>query len=141
MGWNDDVIETFRSAEKPVGSPATATSSLGDRWELPAKILPTASVGAAVAHTEGMWWRFLKAVKERQHRVAPTTWVAAIAAAVYTFAPIDLIPELVLGPLGFVDDIGLWGILAVLLAREQRRWLTSLEANQPRARAAAVSSR
>ena len=88
-----------------------------------------------------MWWRFLKAVKERQHRVAPTTWVAAIAAAVYTFAPIDLIPELVLGPLGFVDDIGLWGILAVLLAREQRRWLTSLEANQPRARAAVVSSR
>jgi uncharacterized membrane protein YkvA (DUF1232 family) len=74
-----------------------------------------------------MWWRFLKAVKERQHRVAPTTWVAAIAAVVYTLAPIDLIPELVLGPLGFVDDIGLWGILAVLFAREQRRWRTGLE--------------
>ena len=75
-----------------------------------------------------MWWRFLKAVKNRQHRVAPTTWVAAIAAVVYTFAPIDLIPELVLGPLGFVDDIGLWGIFAVLFAREQRRWQTSLAA-------------
>ena len=86
-------------------------------------------------------WRFLKAIMDREHRLAPTTWAAAIAAGVYTFAPIDLIPELVLGPLGFVDDIGIWGILAVLLAREQRRWLTSLEANQPRARAAAVSSR
>ena len=80
-----------------------------------------------VAHTEGMWWRFLKAVRERQHRVAPTTWVAAIAAVVYTFAPIDLIPELVLGPLGFVDDIGLWGLFAILFAREQQRWLRGLQ--------------
>jgi uncharacterized membrane protein YkvA (DUF1232 family) len=46
----------------------------------------------------------------------------AIAAVVYTFMPIDVIPELVLGPLGFVDDIGLWGIFAVLFAREQHRW-------------------
>jgi uncharacterized membrane protein YkvA (DUF1232 family) len=102
-------------------------ASLGDRWELPAKLLRSAHRTPVVAHTEGMWWRFLKAVRERQHRVAPTTWVAAIAAVVYTFAPIDLIPELVLGPLGFVDDIGLWGIFAVLFAREQHRWLSGLE--------------
>ncbi len=69
-----------------------------------------------------MWWSFLKAVRTRQHRVAPTTWVAGIAAVVYTIAPIDLIPEIILGPLGFVDDIGLWSILAILFAREQRRW-------------------
>jgi uncharacterized membrane protein YkvA (DUF1232 family) len=75
-----------------------------------------------------MWWTFLKAVKDRQHRVAPTTWVAAIAAVVYSFAPIDLIPELLLGPLGFVDDIGVWGIFAVLFAREQRWWLDGLSA-------------
>ncbi|MFK4835483.1 DUF1232 domain-containing protein [Microbacterium sp. ZW T2_14] len=73
-----------------------------------------------------MWWRFLRAVKRREHRVAPTTWVAAIAAVVYTFAPIDLIPELLLGPLGLADDIGVWGILAVLFAREQRRWQSEL---------------
>jgi uncharacterized membrane protein YkvA (DUF1232 family) len=76
-----------------------------------------------VPHTDQMW-SFLKAVKNREHRVAPTTAIAAIAAVIYTFAPIDLIPELVLGPLGFVDDIGLWGILAVLFAREQHRWQT-----------------
>jgi uncharacterized membrane protein YkvA (DUF1232 family) len=81
-----------------------------------------------------MWWSFLKAVKRRQHRVAPTTWVAAIAAVIYTFAPIDLIPELVLGPLGFVDDIGLWGIFAILLTREQRRWLAGLSQRAPDAR-------
>lgn len=76
-----------------------------------------------VPHTDRMW-SFLKAVKNREHRVAPTTAIAAIAAVIYTFAPIDLIPELVLGPLGFVDDIGLWGIFAVLFAREQHRWQT-----------------
>ncbi|GAA1466832.1 YkvA family protein [Microbacterium thalassium] len=76
-----------------------------------------------------MWWSFLKAVKNREHRVAPTTWVVAIAAVVYTVAPIDLIPELVLGPLGFVDDIGVWAIFAVLFAREQRRWQDGLQSN------------
>lgn len=69
-----------------------------------------------------MLWRFLKAVKNREHRVAPSTAVAAVAAVVYTFAPIDLIPELVLGPLGIADDIGLWTIFVVLFTREQRRW-------------------
>jgi uncharacterized membrane protein YkvA (DUF1232 family) len=71
-------------------------------------------------------WRFVKAVKDGEHRLAPTTWAAAIAAVVYTFAPIDLIPELVLGPLGFADDIGLWSIFAVLFIREQRRWQARL---------------
>ncbi|GAA1826728.1 YkvA family protein [Agromyces salentinus] len=71
-------------------------------------------------------WRFLKAVKDREHRVALSTWVGAIAAVVYTVAPIDLIPELVLGPLGFVDDIGMWTIFAVLFTREQRRWQAGL---------------
>ncbi|GGI44844.1 uncharacterized membrane protein YkvA (DUF1232 family) [Agromyces flavus] len=67
-------------------------------------------------------WRFLRAIKDGEHRVAPTTWAAAVAAVVYTVAPIDLIPELVLGPLGIADDLGLWGIFALLFVREQRRW-------------------
>ncbi|GAA1970144.1 hypothetical protein GCM10009776_36510 [Microbacterium deminutum] len=75
-----------------------------------------------------MWFRFLKAVKRREHRVAPMTWVAATAAVIYALAPIDMIPELVLGPLGFTDDIGVWGILAVLVVREHRRWQASLRA-------------
>ena len=74
-----------------------------------------------------MWCRFVKALKRREHRVAPTTWIAAIAAIVYTLAPVDLIPELVLGPLGLGDDIGMWGILAVLVAREHRRWQEGIQ--------------
>lgn len=73
-------------------------------------------------------WRFLKAIKSREHRVAPTTWAVAIAAVIYTFVPIDLIPELVLGPLGFTDDLGVWGVFAVLFLREQRRWQAGLTA-------------
>ena len=37
--------------------------------------------GRVMPHTGGMWWRFLKAIKDREHRIAPTTWVAGIAAA------------------------------------------------------------
>jgi len=83
-------------------------------------------VAAPVPHT-GSVWGFLKAIKNREHRIAPTTAVAAIAAVIYTFAPIDLIPELLLGPLGFVDDIGVWAILTALFAREHRRWQDGLE--------------
>lgn len=65
---------------------------------------------------------FLGAVRRREHRLAATTWAAGIAAVVYTVAPIDLIPELLLGPLGLTDDLGLWGVAAVLYAREHARW-------------------
>ena len=71
-------------------------------------------------------WKFLKAIKDREYRISPTTMIVAIGAVVYTFVPIDLIPELVLGPLGFADDIGVWGILAILFAREKGRWQAGL---------------
>ena len=71
-------------------------------------------------------WGFLKAIRNKEHRVAPTTWAAAIAAVVYTFAPIDLIPEIVLGPLGLADDVGVWSVFAVLFLREQQRWRAGL---------------
>ena len=77
-----------------------------------------------------MWWKFLKAIKNREHRIAPSTGVVGIASVIYTFVPIDLIPELVLGPLGFADDLGVWGIFAVLFAREQRRWRAGLESKK-----------
>lgn len=75
-----------------------------------------------------MWWRFFKALKSGEHRVAPATWIAATAAVVYAVSPVDLIPELVLGPLGFADDVGVWGILGVLVLREHHRWQSRLRA-------------
>ncbi|MDR6906067.1 uncharacterized membrane protein YkvA (DUF1232 family) [Agromyces sp. 3263] len=83
------------------------------------------ALAGVLSQTSGMR-KFLRAIKDREHRLAPTTWIAGIAAVVYAFVPIDLIPELVLGPLGFGDDIGIWAIFAVLFMREQRRWQDSL---------------
>lgn len=65
---------------------------------------------------------FLGAVRRGEHRLAATTWAAGIAAAVYTIAPIDLIPEVFLGPLGLTDDLSVWGIFAMLYVREHTRW-------------------
>lgn len=68
----------------------------------------------------------MQAIRAGEHRVAPVTWIAAVAALVYTVVPVDIIPELLLGPLGFVDDVGFWGIIVVLLNRERVRWEASL---------------
>ena len=73
-----------------------------------------------------MWWSFLKAIKNGEHRLARTTWIVAIASLIYTISPIDLIPELVLGPLGYVDDLGLVSIAVSLFIREQRRWQSGI---------------
>ena len=82
-----------------------------------------------MTHTERMWWNFLKAVKNGQHRLSPMTWIAGIAAIIYTISPIDLIPELVFGPLGLADDLGVWGIFGVLFTHEYRRWQAGLASN------------
>ena len=76
--------------------------------------------------TDSMWWSFLRAIKNGEHRLARTTWIVAIASLVYTISPIDLIPELILGPLGYVDDLGLVSIVVGLFVREQRRWQSGI---------------
>ena len=68
----------------------------------------------------------MKAVKDGRHKLSPMTWIVGIAAIIYTISPIDLIPELVFGPLGLADDLGVWGIFAVLFTNEYRRWQAGL---------------
>lgn len=74
-----------------------------------------------------MWWKFIQAVKNGEHRIAPMTWIAGLGAVIYTLVPIDLIPELLLGPLGFVDDAGIWAFLLVLVTREKQQWEAQLK--------------
>ncbi|WP_062205873.1 YkvA family protein [Demequina salsinemoris] len=69
-----------------------------------------------------MWWRFAQAVRRGEHRLSVTTWLTAVTAVLYTILPVDLIPELFLGPFGFVDDLGLWGVLLMLATREKNEW-------------------
>lgn len=69
-----------------------------------------------------MWWTFFKAVRTGEFRLAPMTWIAAAATVIYAVSPVDFISEIVFGPLGLADDLGVWGILFVLVTREKQRW-------------------
>lgn len=73
-----------------------------------------------------MWGKFIKAVFKREHRISALTIFAAIATVVYTIWPADLIPELVFPVVGYIDDLGLWGVLGLLLTREKKRWESGL---------------
>lgn len=67
------------------------------------------------------WWSFIKAVFRGEHKLAPMTWFVAVATVVYTVWPIDLIPD-VIPVLGQLDDLGVWGILIALAAKEKSRY-------------------
>lgn len=80
-----------------------------------------------------MWLSFLTAITRGEHRLAPTTWVVAAAAALYSVWPLDIIPDLLL-PFGIVDDLSLWAVVAVLLGREKARWEVARAAGRSEAR-------
>lgn len=69
-----------------------------------------------------MWFSFIKAVVRGEHRVAPLSWFALAGTVLYTLWPVDLVPELLLPVVGYVDDLGLWGVFLVLATRERARW-------------------
>lgn len=68
------------------------------------------------------WWSFIKAVFRGEHKLAPTTWIMAVITVIYTISPVDFIPEIFLGPLGLIDDLGMWAALLALAAREKSRF-------------------
>ncbi|WP_061963051.1 DUF1232 domain-containing protein [Demequina aurantiaca] len=74
-----------------------------------------------------MWWSFFKAVRTGQYKVAPMTWLAFAGTIAYTLWPIDFIPEAFLGPIGLIDDLGLWGVMLMLATREKQKWEAQLE--------------
>lgn len=76
------------------------------------------------------WFRFARAVARREWRVSPFAGFAAVFALVYTVSPIDLVPELFLPVVGYIDDLGLWGVLLALATREKARWEASRAATR-----------
>lgn len=79
------------------------------------------------------WWSFVKAVLRREHRLAPTTWGMFIFTVVYTVSPIDFVPELVLPIIGYIDDLGLWGVFLALAAREKSRFEVASQPSEVKA--------
>jgi len=72
-----------------------------------------------------MWGKFAKAVLTGKHRLSPWSYIIAIGTVIYTISPIDAVPELIVGPLGFIDDLGLWGVLVAVMRWELRRFETA----------------
>lgn len=73
-----------------------------------------------------MWWRFFKAIVKGEWKLSPLSWFAAIGTLVYVVSPVDVIPELFLPFVGYIDDLGIWGVMSVLAAREKGRWEAAL---------------
>jgi uncharacterized membrane protein YkvA (DUF1232 family) len=55
-----------------------------------------------------------------RYRIPPRGLVAMGGAALYLIAPIDLVPEAILGPLGLVDDAGVVVLFVYKLVKARR---------------------
>lgn len=73
-----------------------------------------------------MWKAFFRAVRRGEYKISTLSWVALVGTVIYTISPIDLIPELVFPIVGYVDDLGLWGVMTLLATRERQRWLAQV---------------
>ena len=73
-----------------------------------------------------MWFRFVKAIFKGEWKISPLSWIAAIGTVIYVVSPIDFVPEAFLPLIGYVDDLGLMGDMALLATREKSHWTTSL---------------
>jgi len=72
-----------------------------------------------------MWGRFLKAVLKGEWKISPLSWLAVVGTLIYVVSPIDAIPD-VIPFVGVIDDVGLWGVMSILAAREKSHWAASL---------------
>ncbi len=48
-----------------------------------------------------------------------TTWIklGIVVCALYILSPLDLVPEIFLGPVGLIDDVSVLGVLTLLVRR------------------------
>jgi uncharacterized membrane protein YkvA (DUF1232 family) len=74
-----------------------------------------------------MWRAFFKAVRRGEYKVSGWSWAALVGTIIYTISPVDLIPELLFPIVGYIDDLGLWGVMSLLAARERHQWQASMK--------------
>ncbi len=58
-------------------------------------------------------------MKRRLAAMSRTDLVMLVLAILYIVSPIDVIPELVTGPLGLTDDVAAFGLVVALLLRSR----------------------
>lgn len=74
------------------------------------------------------WGRFVRAVLSGRWKISALSWLGAIGTIVYVLSPIDVIPELFLPVVGYIDDLGVWGVMMLLVNREKARWAAARNA-------------
>ena len=73
-----------------------------------------------------MWGKFITAILKGKWKISPLSWIAAIGTVIYVVSPIDVVPEAVLPLIGYIEDLGVLGVMAILATREKSHWETSL---------------
>lgn len=64
-------------------------------------------------------WRSLMAlIKDKGYKIPLIRKVLYIISLIYVISPIDFIPELLVPPLGFIDDIGAFAFFLMLILYE-----------------------
>ena len=59
-------------------------------------------------------------MKRMEHFTKPQL-AMLVLAALYILSPVDVIPELLTGPLGLVDDAGAFGVIIAILVGARSR--------------------
>lgn len=54
------------------------------------------------------------ATPRKRRGLRASEWVVLIIAAVYILSPVDVVPEVLLGPLGLTDDVVAFALVAKL---------------------------
>jgi len=77
----------------------------------------------------GLFARMFKDLMKRRYRVTPWRTIISFAlAAVYWVTPFDALPEIALGPLGLIDDIGVLAYAWSMLGKDTERYKSWLQA-------------
>lgn len=68
-----------------------------------------------------------------KYRVPARGIVAMLAALAYFVSPVDALPEVVLGPIGLIDDVGIIGAVGIFVYRmiQARRRIDPFAIDQP----------
>lgn len=70
-------------------------------------------------------WGMLKDVKAGKHKLSAFTYVSAFLCLLYTFSPIDILPDFI-PVLGWVDDGAVWILLFRQFKKELNKYNESL---------------
>jgi uncharacterized membrane protein YkvA (DUF1232 family) len=64
------------------------------------------------------WRSLMRLIKDKSYKIPLVRKILYIISLIYVISPIDFIPELLVPPLGFIDDIGALAFFLMLILYE-----------------------